>query len=113
MHRAIPTFAEFENQGLGPSELGKWHKALQGMEKEGTTMPKSSNIIEVKDLPLVVTMDSHGQSLHEAVAPPENGHHDHQIQRKSDNAELREHPEQVVVLGKAMMGTPPLLREAP
>ena len=30
-------------------------------------MPEAIWVIEVKDFPAVVTMDSHGQSLHEAV----------------------------------------------
>ena len=30
-------------------------------------MPEAMWVIEVKDFPVVVTMDSHGQSLHEAV----------------------------------------------
>src|SRR5512137_822364 len=38
-----------------------------GVHKYVFGVPEAMWVIEVKDLPVVVTMDSHGQSLHEAV----------------------------------------------
>jgi fumarate hydratase class I len=38
-----------------------------GVHKMDFGVPEAIWVIEVKDLPVVVTMDAHGQSLHEVV----------------------------------------------
>jgi len=40
---------------------------VQGVHKLEFGVPEAIWVIEVKDFPVVVTMDAHGQSLHEAV----------------------------------------------
>ena len=57
----------FHAIGGAASYLAQTVSRVQGVFKLSFGVPEALWVIEVKDFPVVVTMDAHGQSLHEVV----------------------------------------------